>query len=88
MLVEEKKIYNKCKADSAPRSRSENGASCQNCSTTVNCKLFSKKCTILDMTQVLSSRLTTINQCFFRTAKELYHRFLKRWLLIPRQDFT
>ena len=26
--------------------------------------LFSQKCTILDMTQVLSSRLTTINQCF------------------------
>ena len=43
--------------------------------TTVNCKLFPQKSTILDVTQVLRSPLTTINQCFLRAPKDLYHRF-------------
>ena len=55
--------------------------------TTVNCKLYSQKNTILDVSQVLSSPLTRINQCFLRTTKELYRRFFERWLLLPSRDF-
>ena len=53
-----------------------------------NGKLFLQKSTVLDVSQVLSSPLTTINQCFLRTTKELYHRFLEWWLLLPSRDFT
>ena len=55
---------------------------------TVNRKLVFQKSTILDVSQVLSSPLITINQFLLRTTKELYHRFLERWLLLPSQDFT
>ena len=54
----------------------------------INYKLFSQKSTILDVSQVLSSPLTTINKCFLQTTKELYHGFLKWWLLLPSRDFT
>ena len=50
-----------------------------------NGKLFLQKSTVLDVSQVLSSPLTTINQCFLRTTKDLYHRFLERWLLLPTE---
>ena len=53
--------------------------------TIVNCKLFSQKSAILDVSQALSSPLTTINQCFLRTTKDLYHRFLEQWLLLPTE---
>ena len=83
-----KNVYNKCKsekirkADSAPRNRSEN-CFLSKLLTTVNCKLFSQNSTILDVTQVLSSPLTTINQCFLQTTKDLFHCFLDWWLLLP-----
>ena len=47
-----------------------------------NCKLFSQKITVLDVSQVLSC------EGFLRRIKELYHRFLERWLLLPNRDFT
>ena len=55
---------------------------------TVNCKLYSQRSTILDASQVLSSPLAAMNECLLRTAKELFHRFLERWLLLPSRDFT
>ena len=49
--------------------------------------LFEKRF-ILDVSQILSSLLTTIIKRFLRTTKEVYHGFLKRWLLLPSRDFT
>ena len=54
----------------------------------INYKLFSQKSTILDVSQVLSSSLTSTNKSFLRTTKELYHGFLEWWLLLPSRDFT
>ena len=50
--------------------------------------IFAQKSTILDVSEVLSSPLTTMNQCFLRTTEKLYHRFLERWLLLLSGDFT
>ena len=50
-----KKVYNKCKAEKIPKVDS---APCNR--TTVNCKLFLQKSTILDVSQVLSLPLITI----------------------------
>ena len=43
--------------------------------TTLNCKLFSQKSTILDVSQVLSSSLSTINQMFLTNNKRAISRF-------------
>ena len=56
--------------------------------TTLNVKLFSHKSTILDVSQVPSLLLTTINKCFLRTAKEPCHGLLEWWLLLPSRYFT
>ena len=42
----------------------------------INYKLFSQKSTILDVSQVLSSPLTTINQTFLTNNKRAVSRFI------------
>ena len=89
-----KKVYNKCKSEKNTQGRFSITQQIWKWSfllkllTTVNCKLFSQKSTILDVTQILSSPLTKTNPCFLRIAKDPYHRFLERWLLLPSRDFT
>ena len=79
-----KKVYNKCKcekmrkADSAALNRY---LKIELLVKIVNdCKL-STIFAILGV--VLSSPLTTINQCFLRTTKDFYNRFMEWWLLLP-----
>ena len=43
--------------------------------TALNCKLFSRKSTILDVSKVLSSSLSTINQTFLTKNKRVISRF-------------
>ena len=49
-----KKVYNKCKSEKIPKADSATRNR-----TTVNCKLFLQKSTILDVSQVLSLPLIT-----------------------------
>ena len=46
------------------------------------------KSSISDVSQVLSSPLTVINQIFLTDKNQLYHGFLEQLLLLPSRDFT
>ena len=94
-----KKVYNKCKsekipkADSAPRNILK-WSFLSKLLTTLNCKLFLRKSTILDVSQVPSSPtintttiLVTINQIILRNNKRAISRFFGTIALTNKPRF-
>ena len=55
--------------------------------TTLNCKVFSEKSTILDVSQVLNSPLTTINQMFLTNNKRAISQFFETVVITTKPRF-